>query len=80
MILKNNAVFQLVGPSGSGKTHFICKLLRNNGYFEKPFRQIYWHQGGGGESGLTQFEFCKLKHKRSLRRGTVGRNVGSNSS
>jgi hypothetical protein len=62
MNLRNDAVFQIVGPSGSGKTHFVCKLLQNNNYFIEKFNQIYWHQGGGGESGLTEFEFCKLKN------------------
>ena len=62
MDLQNNAVYQIVGPSGSGKTHFVCKLLQNPKYFKSKFNKIYWHQGGGGESGLTKFEFCKLKN------------------
>jgi energy-coupling factor transporter ATP-binding protein EcfA2 len=61
-MFQNNAVFQIVGPSGSGKTHFVCKLLQHDDYFKNKFKQIYWHQGGGGESGLTEFEFCKLKN------------------
>lgn len=60
MLLQNNAVFQIVGPSGSGKTYFVCKLLQSN-LFERKFKNIYWHQGGGGESGMTGGEFCKLK-------------------
>lgn len=62
MELQNNAVYQIVGPSGSGKTHFVCKLLQNPQFFKSRFNKIYWHQGGGGESGLTQNEFCKLKN------------------
>ena len=61
MNLYNNATFQIVGPSGSGKTHFVCKLLQNQKFFKNKFNQIYWHQGGGGEAGLTGKEFCKLK-------------------
>ena len=61
MELNNDAIFQVVGPSGSGKTHFVCKLLQNQDKFKSKFNQIYWHQGGGGENGLTKNEFCKLK-------------------
>ena len=60
MELSNNAVFQIVGPSGSGKTHFVCKLLQNETFFKENFNKIYWHQGGDGESGLTDKERCKL--------------------
>jgi len=60
-LLLNNTCFQIVGPSGSGKTHFVCKLLQNNNLFQNKFKNIYWHQGGGGESGLTSKEMCKLK-------------------
>lgn len=66
MELQNNAVFQIVGPSGSGKTYFVCKLLQNNSFFKEKFNQIYWHQGGGGESGLTSLEFCKLKNVKVI--------------
>ena len=62
MYLNNNATFQIVGPSGSGKTHFVCKLLQSNYKFKNKFNKIYWHQGGDGEAGLTQTEFCKLKN------------------
>ena len=62
MEFQNNAVYQIVGPSGSGKTHFVCKLLQNPKYFKSKFNKIYWHQGGGGESGLTKLEFGKLKN------------------
>lgn len=61
MNLNNNAVFQIVGPSGSGKTHFVCQLLQRNDMFKNRFNRIYWHQGGEGESGLTQYEFCKVR-------------------
>lgn len=61
MKLANNSCFQIVGPSGSGKTHFVCKLLQNENLFVSKFQNIYWHQGGGGESGLTDHEMCKLK-------------------
>jgi nucleoside-triphosphatase THEP1 len=61
MNFQNNTCFQIVGPSGSGKTHFICKLLQNEKMFQSNFRNIYWHQGGGGEAGLTASEICKLK-------------------
>jgi predicted kinase len=60
-LLLNNTCFQIVGPSGSGKTHFVCKLLQNNDMFENKFKNIYWHEGGGGEAGLTSKELCKLK-------------------
>jgi len=60
--LINNSCFQIVGPSGSGKTHFICKLLQNEKLFKTKFKNIYWHQGGGGEAGLTSKELCKLKN------------------
>ena len=60
MNLNNNAVFQVVGPRGSGKTHFVCQLLQRNDMFKNKFQRIYWHQGRGGESGLTEYEFCKL--------------------
>jgi hypothetical protein len=69
MELINNTCFQIVGPSGSGKTHFVCKLLQNENLFKQTFRNIYWHQGGGGEDGLTQLEFCKLKHKIQVIKG-----------
>ena len=62
ILLQNNAVFQVVGPSGSGKTHFVCKLLQSNHLFKNRFRHIYWNQGGDGEAGLTQKEFCKLNN------------------
>lgn len=62
MNLKNNATFQIVGPSGSGKTHFVSKLLQNENKFESKFNKIYWHQGGDGEAGLTNFEMKKLKN------------------
>ena len=62
MELQNNAVYQIIGPSGSGKTHFVCKLLQSNKFFKSKFNKIYWHQGAGDESGLTQKEFCKLKN------------------
>jgi predicted kinase len=61
--LLNNTCFQIVGPSGSGKTLFVCKLLQNNNLFVNKFKNIYWHQGGGGESGVTKSELCKLKIK-----------------
>jgi hypothetical protein len=61
MELINNSCFQVVGPSGSGKTHFVCKLLQNKELFQSKFKNIYWHQGGGGEEGLTSNELCKLK-------------------
>ena len=67
MELNNNSVFQIVGPSGSGKTHFVCKLLQNKGFFKSSFKQIYWHEGGGGESGLTHKEFCKLKNMKVIK-------------
>ena len=60
MLLQNNAVFQIVGPSGSGKTLFVCKLLQSK-LFRTKFKHIYWHQGGGGEAGLTNGELCKLR-------------------
>jgi energy-coupling factor transporter ATP-binding protein EcfA2 len=62
MELQNNACFQIVGPSGSGKTHFVCKLLQSEKMFKSKFKNIYWHQGGGGEEGLTSKELCKLKN------------------
>ena len=62
-MLQDEAIFLIVGPSGSGKTHFVCKLLQNKNMFRNPnFKHIYWHQGGGGESGLTQTELCKLEN------------------
>ena len=61
MKLRNDACYQIVGPSGSGKTHFVCKLLQNEKMFNTKFKNIYWHQGGDGESGLTSKELCKLK-------------------
>ena len=67
MELINNAVYQIVGPSGSVKTHFVCKLLQNPKYFKRTFYKIYWHQGGDGESGLTQHEFCKLKNIKVIK-------------
>ena len=66
MELRNNATFQIVGPSGSGKTHFVCKLLQNHSKFQDNFSKIYWHRGGGGESGLTNHEFCKLHDLRMV--------------
>jgi len=62
MELSNNACFQIVGPSGSGKTHFVCKLLQNENLFKHKFKSIYWHQGGGGESGATNDEMCLLSN------------------
>jgi energy-coupling factor transporter ATP-binding protein EcfA2 len=62
MELQNNACFQIVGPSGSGKTHFVCKLLQNEKLFKSKFKNIWWHQGGGGEEGLTNKKVCKLKN------------------
>ena len=67
MNLNNNSVFQIVGPSGSGKTHFVCKLLQSKSLFKSPFKQIYWHEGGDGESGLTHKEFCKLKNIKVIK-------------
>ena len=61
MELINNSCFQIVGPSGSGKTHFVCKLLQNQDLFQRKFKNIYWHYGADGESGLTARELCKLK-------------------
>lgn len=63
MELINNTCFQIVGPSGSGKTYFVCKLLQNKNIFQHKFKNIYWHQGSDGESGLTSTEMCKLKVK-----------------
>lgn len=63
MELINNTCFQIVGPSGSGKTYFVCKLLQNHNIFQHKFKNIYWHQGSDGESGLTSAEMCKLKVK-----------------
>jgi nucleoside-triphosphatase THEP1 len=63
MKFKNNSCFQIVGPSGSGKTLFVCKLLQSVRLFEHPFRNIYWHLGSIGESGLTKHELCKLNVK-----------------
>jgi len=65
--LLNNTCFQIVGPSGSGKTHFVCKLLQHNTLFVNKFKNIYWHQGGGGEAGLTGKELCKLKHIKFIK-------------
>jgi len=61
MELINNSCFQIVGPSGSGKTHFVCKLLQNQDLFQRKFKNIYWHYGADGESGLTARELFKLK-------------------
>ena len=63
MKFKNNTSFQIVGPSGSGKTHFVCKLLQNHKLFGYKFKNIYWHQGSSGESGITFKERCKLNMK-----------------
>ena len=35
--------------------------------FKSDFKKIYWHQGGDGESGLTQNEFCKLKNIKVIK-------------
>jgi nucleoside-triphosphatase THEP1 len=67
MELLNSACFQIVGPSGSGKTHFVCKLLQNEQMFKHKFKNIYWHQGSDGESGLTEKEICKLKNIKFIK-------------
>jgi len=67
MKLLNAASFQIVGPSGSGKTHFVCKLLQNKKLFEHKFNNIYWHQGGSGENGLTSKEWCKIKNMKIIK-------------
>ena len=65
--LSNNACFQIVGPSGSGNTHFVCKLLQNEKLFVNKFKNIYWHQSGRGEAGLTSKELCKIKHIKFIK-------------
>jgi GTPase SAR1 family protein len=59
-LLVNNTCFQIVGPSGSGKTCFVSKLLQRQNMFKTNFNKIYWHEGGGGESGVTESERCKI--------------------